>query len=120
MNYKIYFSKYNSNLRDFTVTRNNDKLYPWQVTGLTDGEGSFAYSLVKPKLDSNKHSTKIKFNLEFKITQKSHSEGILFELKDYFGCGSNGLHKTKNGLELLIQIKNNMNSKCDVDDNSNI
>nr|YP_010470513.1 LAGLIDADG endonuclease [Inonotus hispidus]YP_010691080.1 LAGLIDADG endonuclease [Phellinus igniarius]UVF38001.1 LAGLIDADG endonuclease [Inonotus hispidus]WBU93181.1 LAGLIDADG endonuclease [Phellinus igniarius] len=88
IDFKNHISKYNSNLRDFTVSRNNDKLYPWQVTGLTDAEGSFAYSLIKPKLDSNIHSTKIKFNLEFKITQKNHSEGILHELKDYFGCGS--------------------------------
>ena len=85
IDFKNHISKYNSNLRDFTVSRNNDNLYPWQVTGLTDGEGSFAYSLIKPKLDPNIHSTKIKLNLEFKITQKNHSEGILHELKDYFG-----------------------------------
>jgi len=26
--------------------------------------------------------------LEFKVTQKTHSEGVLYELKNYFGCGS--------------------------------
>lgn len=104
MNYKNYISKYNSNLRDFTISRKNEKLYPWQVTGLTDGEGSFAYSLVKSKLDSNKHSTKIKFNLEFKITQKSHSEGVLFELKDYFGCGSVIIDNRKTGTK-KFQVK---------------
>jgi hypothetical protein len=32
--------------------------------------------------------TGFNLNLEFKVTQKSHSEGILHEIKEYFGCGS--------------------------------
>ena len=86
-----------NNLRDFTVSRKNQILYPWQVTGLTDGEGSFCYSLSNAEHRSDEDLPKggvaplrsgIKLNLEFKITQKSHSEGILHEVKDYFGCGS--------------------------------
>jgi len=56
---------------------NNDKLTPWQVTGLVDGEGSFTCS---PSGSSVK--------LELKVTQKEDSEKILHKLTDYFGCGS--------------------------------
>lgn len=67
---------------NFTKPRSDIKLTPWQVTGLTDGEGSFTYSITKTGL------TRFKISLEFKVTQKTHSEGILYELKDYFGCGN--------------------------------
>jgi LAGLIDADG endonuclease len=66
--------------KDFTKPR-NENLKPWQVTGLTDGEGSFTLSNYVTKTGST-------IKLEFKITQKSHSEGILHELKKYFNCGS--------------------------------
>jgi LAGLIDADG endonuclease len=33
-------------------------------------------------------STGLTVKLEFKITQKSHSEGILHEVRNYYGCGS--------------------------------
>lgn len=67
---------------NFTKPRLNSKLTPWQVTGLTDGEGSFVYSISKTGL------TNYKISLEFKVTQKTHSEGILYELKEYFQCGN--------------------------------
>jgi hypothetical protein len=60
----------------------NTKLNPWQVTGLTDGEGAFTYSLIRKKTE------KYTISLEFKVTQKSHSEEILYKLKDYFNCGT--------------------------------
>lgn len=69
---------------DKKYTEFNKNLMPWQVTGLTDGEGSFVYS----KDNTGKGPTGQKFSLEFKVTQKTHSEGILYELKDYFGCGN--------------------------------
>jgi len=69
---------------DKKYTEFNQNLMPWQVTGLTDGEGSFVYS----KDNTGKGSTGQKFSLEFKVTQKTHSEGILYELKEYFGCGN--------------------------------
>ena len=42
-------------------TKPNQKLLPWQVTGLTDGEGSFVYSIT----NTGKGSTgqKIKFRI---------------------------------------------------------
>lgn len=65
-------------------TKPNQNLMPWQVTGLTDGEGSFVYALS----NTGQGLTGYKISLEFKVTQKTHSEGVLYELKDYFGCGS--------------------------------
>ena len=47
---------------NFTKPRLNTKLTPWQVTGLTDGEGSFVYSISKTGL------TNYKISLEFKVT----------------------------------------------------
>lgn len=68
--------------RDFSIPRNNSNLNPFQVTGFTDGEGGFFYSIY----DNGKGFKKV--SLEFKITQKSHSEGVLHEIQDFFGCGS--------------------------------
>ena len=64
---------------DKNYTKFNNNLMPWQVTGFTDGEGSFVYS----KDNTGKGSTGQKFSLEFKVTQKTHSEGILYELKEW-------------------------------------
>jgi hypothetical protein len=82
--FKVIDSINNKNLnldRDFTKSRKDENLKPWQVTGLTDGEGSFTISNYVSKTGST-------IKLEFKVTQKSHSEGILHELKNYFNCGS--------------------------------
>lgn len=70
--------------RDFTKPRINEKLQPWQVTGLADGEGAFICTITK----SGRGLTGKTVKLEFKVTQKAHSEGILHELQEYFGCGS--------------------------------
>ena len=45
-------------------TKPNQKLLPWQVTGLTDGEGSFVYSIC----NTGKGLTGQKISLEFKVT----------------------------------------------------
>lgn len=74
----------NINNRDFTNKRLIGKLLPWQVTGLTDGEGGFICSISH----TGKGLTAYSVKLEFKVTQKTHSEGILHELKEYFGCGN--------------------------------
>jgi hypothetical protein len=70
--------------RDFTKTRNNLKLNPLQITGFTDGDGGFFYSI----FDTANKSDLKRVKLEFKITQKSHSEGVLHEIQKYFDCGS--------------------------------
>jgi hypothetical protein len=53
--------------RDFTKPRLNAKLEPWQVTGLTDGEGGFYFSILK----SEYGLTGFKVKLEFKVTQNT-------------------------------------------------
>lgn len=57
-------------------------LSPWQVTGFTDAEGAFCCSILDVGIN------KIKIKLEFKITQKTHSEEVLFQFKEFFNCGS--------------------------------
>ena len=66
------------------LNKPNQKLLPWQVTGLTDGEGSFVYSISS----TGKGLTGQKLSLEFKVTQKTHSSGVLYELKNFFNCGN--------------------------------
>lgn len=77
----------NNMILDFTKPRLNAKLNPWQVTGITDGEGGFFCSILTSDTN-NLDNTRIRVKLEFKITQKSHSEGILHELKEFCECGS--------------------------------
>jgi len=45
---------------------------PWQVTGLVDGEGGFNCYISHSGNDLTNPSVK----LEFKVTQKKHSEGV--------------------------------------------
>ena len=59
-------------------------LTPWYVTGISDGEGSFQITIQDLK---GKGLTGFKPFLEFKITQKNHSVGVLFEIHKFFGCG---------------------------------
>jgi len=70
----FYSGSYNSNII----------LTPWYVTGISDGEGSFQITIQDIK---GKGYTGYKPFLEFKVTQKSHSLGILLELKKFFDCG---------------------------------
>ena len=69
---------------DFTKAKKDVKLT--SITGLVDIEGSFncCFKIVKESFFS--YSTIVK--LEFKVTQKAHSEGILYDLKIYFDCGT--------------------------------
>lgn len=60
----------------------NKKLHPWYVTGITDSEGSF--SVYIKKISENK----LTVSLEFKVTQKKHSESILYNLQEYFSGGT--------------------------------
>ena len=87
---------------NFTKPRSNQKLTPWQVTGITDGEGSYTYFITKTGL------TKFKISIEFKVTQKAHSEGVLYELKDYFGCGKSTIEIVK----ILINLKFHQPGPC--------
>jgi hypothetical protein len=57
---------------------------PWYVTGLIDAEGSFQITIQDKK---GKGLTGFKPFLEFKVTQKKESQGILYELQKFFKSG---------------------------------
>ena len=79
----------NTNLissKDGTIDRNfisgftplsKQKLGSYWVTGITDAEGNFSIHKQKTKKG-------YKLSLAFKITQKNHSMGILYDLKIFF------------------------------------
>lgn len=78
----------NENPWDFSFGNKNNSdicvLNSWYITGISDGEGSFQITIQNNK---GKGKTGYKPFLEFKITQKEHSTGILYEIKKYFKCG---------------------------------
>lgn len=61
-----------------------NKIHPWYITGFTDSEGTFSCYIQKmdPLME------KISVTLEYKVTQKSHSESVLYDIKNYFSAGS--------------------------------
>jgi len=63
-----------------------DILQPWQITGLTDGEGGFYCSILNTGSKNEDKAFRVK--LEFKIVQKSHSKNVLIKTQSYFSCGS--------------------------------
>ena len=71
---------------DFTKgsTNINGIFTPWYITGFSDGEGSFQITIQDLK---GKGLTGFKPFLEFKITQKNDSVGVLFEIQKFFNCG---------------------------------
>nr|QCW06967.1 hypothetical protein [Drechslerella brochopaga] len=66
---------------DFLLGNPDKPLKPWWVTGITDSEGNFS-------VFTQKTSKGIKFTLGYKITQKAHSSGILYDLERFFKCGN--------------------------------
>lgn len=66
--------------RDFALGSSN-VLAPQWVTGISDSEGNFSLFVQKTK-------NGYKFSLSYKVTQKKHSAGILYDLQRYFECGN--------------------------------
>lgn len=60
------------------------RLEPWWITGITDSEGSFTCYIK----NNDKTLTNYSVTLEYKVTQKEHSESILYDLKSFFDTGS--------------------------------
>jgi hypothetical protein len=56
---------------------------PNYITGFVDGEGSFSIS-ISPR---NFKDVKWEIRPSFSISQHKRNRGILFKIKDYFGCG---------------------------------
>lgn len=76
--YKGRFFSTNSSTdtRDFALGSSN-VLAPQWVTGIYDSEGNFSLFVQKTK-------NGYKFSLSYKVTQKEHSAGILYDLQRYF------------------------------------
>jgi len=94
-NWDFYLGSMNkSNVSVFT---------PWYITGITDGEGSFQITIQDKK---GKGKTGFKPFLEFKITQKEHSKGILHEIKKYFKCGRINIDNRKTNTMKFVVTNN--------------
>lgn len=77
---------------------------PWYVTGICDGEGSFQITIQDIK---GKGYTGYKPFLEFKVTQKEDSSGMLYELKRYFNCGRISIDNRKTQTMKFVVTSNN-------------
>lgn len=91
--------------RDFTRPRKNVNLNPYWVTGFIDGEGSFIIAILPSTGANNK-----KVSLRLSVTQKSHSVGTLFELKNFFGCGQ-VISSSKDCMRFVVQKKEDILTK---------
>jgi hypothetical protein len=56
---------------------------PNYITGFVDGEGNFSIS-ISPR---NFKDVKWEIRPSFSISQRKRDRGILYKIKDYFGCG---------------------------------
>ena len=83
----------------------NETLNPHWVTGFIDGEGSFIIALL-----SSTGPTKKKVSLRLSVTQKSHSQGVLYELKEFFGCGQ-VISSSKDCMRYVVQSKKDIITK---------
>ena len=59
-------------------------LNPYYVTGLVEGEGCFCVSFSPRKLKDVQWEVRPSFSL----AQNKRDRGLLFQLRDFFGCGS--------------------------------
>ena len=72
--------------------RLNEKLTPDYIVGLVDGEGYFSVSAYVDKSQGwNSHNVKMVFGVDLNIIDGR----LLYNLRDYFGCGSVRLKKDK-------------------------
>lgn len=63
------------------------KLNPNYIVGLVDGEGSFTVYVKDPK-SVKKRERRVVVEPKFYIKLIEKDKKILFDLKDYFGCGN--------------------------------
>ena len=61
----------------------NTRLNPWNVTGLSDGEGSFQISIYRPATKRPGWRVKIKFSIELHRLNAP----LLYKVRDFFGVG---------------------------------
>lgn len=91
--------------RDFTKPKNEGILNPHWVTGFIDGEGSFIIAILP-----STGATKKKVSLRLSVTQKSHSVGVLYDLKNFFDCGLI-IPSSKDCMRFVVQRKEDIINK---------
>jgi hypothetical protein len=79
-------------------------LNPLYITGISDAEGSFQITIQDIK---GLGKTGYKPFLEFKITQRDYSVGILYEIKKFFDCGRINIDNSKTSTMKFVVTNNN-------------
>jgi len=82
-------------------------LNPYYVTGFTEGEGSFYTSVSPRKLEKVKWEVRPTFSL----SQNKENRGILYQVKDFFGCGSVRPSTRDNTYRYEVRNLNELNLK---------
>ena len=85
--YSISIKHKKEEISDFSAI-SEKKLAPYWVTGIVDAEGNF--SVNKQKINKG-----YKYSLNFKVTQKNHSKGILLDIQKFFSCGNISIDNKK-------------------------
>ncbi len=82
-------------------------LNPYYVTGFTEGEGSFYVSVSPRKLE------KVQWEIRptFSISQNKDNRGILYQIRDFFGCGSVRPSKRDNTYRYEVRALNDISEK---------
>jgi len=102
---KRAFSTWNNKEeRDFTKAREKENINPNWITGFIDGEGCFIIAIL-PSTGNKK-----KISLRLSVTQKSHSVGVLYDLKNLFGCGEI-FSSSKDCMRFVVQRKEDILNK---------
>ena len=79
-------------------------LNPWYITGITDAEGTFSFSVVNNKASKLGWTTKVIFSIG--VHQKDLV--ILEGLKSYFGVGNIYLEKERNVARYSVETSKNL------------
>jgi len=82
-------------------------LDPYYVTGFTDGEGCFCVS-ISPR---NFKNVEWEIRPSFSISQNKKSRGVLFRIRDYFGCGSIRVSRKDNTYKYEVRSVGELFSK---------
>lgn len=83
----------------FREAREKNTIDPNWVRGFIDGEGSFIIAIL-PSTSPNKK----KVSLRLSVTQKSHSMGVLYDLRNFFGCGQ-VITSSRDCMRFVVQSK---------------
>ena len=86
----------------YNFTLYNHTLVPQWVTGMADSEGNFSLN----------HNSNGRVSVSFKVTQKQHSIGILYDLQRFFGCGTICIdNREEGGYKYIVQKRADLITK---------